>query len=342
MKKRWYRKWKLIVPLLLLVIATGCGFWMYGKYEPGRHFEQNAIPVLVQPKPQSLSAKEQSSEVESEEETASKTTTSIQPSSKEPDRSFNILIIGTDARDTEISRSDVIMVAHVNPTSKEARLLSIPRDTRVNIDGVGYTKVNHAHILGEGKSGNHGGTESVMQVISNMLNITINYYVKTNFEGFERFIDTIGGLDVQLDEEVRFTYTDNIMVGPGLVHLNGEEALMFVRERKSLSEGDFGRQKNQALILRAIAKKLLQASSIKQMPSLITQVKKDVLDTNFTDGDLISLAWMMSDMNSDRMEYSSIPGHSAQLMDPLVRQQLYYWIPDQDGVHALIERFFKS
>lgn len=333
-------KWKFIVPLMVMIGLVGCGFSVYWQYEPSRHFDEKEIPVLVMP---NVSPSQENDSLLEKK--------AVEPSNPMPtsdviepigDPTFNVLILGMDAREDELSRSDVIFVAHVNPIKKQVNLISIPRDTRVNIPGIGYTKVNHSHILGEGTGGNHGGTQSVMQVISDFLNIKINYYVKTNFEGFERFINTIDGIDVELEDEVSLTYTDHKTIGPGRVHLNGETALMFVRERKSLTDGDFGRQKNQALILKALAKKLLQVNYMKQMPSLIEQVKEDVLDTNFTDGDLISLAWMMSDMNSDQMEYRSIPGHSERLMDPLVRMELYYWIPDLVEVKSIAESFFSD
>ncbi|TCZ77524.1 LytR family transcriptional regulator [Paenibacillus albiflavus] len=337
---KWFRNWKFTVPLILFCGILIFGFFIYHKYLPTNHFEQIDIPVLV--KPSAASDQPISpSDVQDDLNLLHNKALTEQEDQSQINHSFNVLILGTDARDDELSRTDVIMVAHVDPEKKQVNLISVPRDTRVMIPGVGYTKVNHAHILGESKGGNHAGTESVMQIISDFFGISINYYVKTDFEGFERFINQIDGIDVDLDEAIHVTYSDNRVIGPGPQHLDGESALMLVRERKSLPDGDFGRQKNQALMLKALAKKLLQWDYIKQLPSLISQIKEDVIDTNFKDDDLISLAWMMADIRSDQIEYSSIPGHSDRLMDPLLRMELYYWIPDLAEVKLLSERLFK-
>jgi len=335
-----FRNWKFTVPLILICGVLIFGYFTYLKYLPSNHFEQIDIPVLAKPSAADGQPLSPSDDQNDQNLLHSKGVIEQDETSK-MNHSFNVLILGTDARDDELSRTDVIIVAHVNPEKKQVNLISVPRDTRVMIPGVGYTKVNHAHILGESKGGNHAGTESVMQIISDFLGISINYYVKTDFEGFERFINHIGGIDVDLDEEIKVTYSNNRVIGPGFEHLDGESALMLVRERKSLPDGDFGRQKNQALLLKALAKKLLQFNYIKQLPSLISKIKEDVIDTNFKDDDLISLAWMMVDIRNDQIEYKSIPGHSEMLMDPLLRMELYYWIPDLAEVKLLSERLFK-
>ncbi|MNN03002.1 Transcriptional regulator LytR [compost metagenome] len=219
------------------------------------------------------------------------------------------------------------MLAHVNTDKHSINLISIPRDTRVYISDVGYTKINHAHILGEMKGNGHTGTQATIQAVSNLCSCTLNYYVKTDFEGFEHFIDTIGGLDVYLDDPVKLTYGHRT-IPAGNNHLTGAEALEFVRERKSLPGGDSGRQANQALVLKEMIRTVIQPQNLKNLPSLINQVREDILDTNLSDSDIVSLAWLAKDVEEDQFEYAQLPGQSGKKYDPLLKTELYYWIPD--------------
>ncbi|GGH32240.1 LCP family protein [Paenibacillus segetis] len=313
------RKYIYLCAAILLFI--GAGLYFYWKLEPSQHFRNTDIPVLATP--------DQNMNTESPIPTPPAQDTSNKTDADKEQSSFNILLLGTDARDNEASRTDVIILAHVNPTKKTINLISIPRDTRVNLPGIGYTKINHAHVLSELKGGEHSGTEASIQAVSNLCSTTINYYVKTNFAGFEHFIDTIGGLDIHLDETVKFTYVDMILEA-GDHHLNGTETLNLVRERKSLSEGDTGRQANQALVLKTLAYTLLQPKNLKNLPSLISQVKEDILDTNLSDSDMISLAWMVQGITEDQFQYTQFPGQSGKEFDPVVKTKLYYWMPDME------------
>ncbi|MCA1293355.1 LCP family protein [Paenibacillus sp. alder61] len=267
--------------------------------------------------------------------------TSAKGSSQRPQPAgFNILILGTDARDREASRTDVIMLAHVDPEQPLVNLVSIPRDTRVPLSGIGYTKINHAHALGELHGDTRSGTKSAVQAVSNLCSCTINYYIKTDFEGFEHFIDTLGGLDVHLDAPVKLTYA-YMTLPAGKNHLSGAEALDLVRERKSLPGGDSGRQANQAMVLKEIIRSVIQPKNLKNLPSLIEQVREDVLDTNLRDADLISLAWLAKDLKEDQFRYAQLPGQSGKAWDPLVKNELYYWVPDAPAWEKLAKELLQ-
>ena len=313
---------RIVVVLLLLCMALGGGLaWGYWKYEPKHHFDKR-VPVLAEP--------DSTQHANTAREKAG--------SAQENVKSFNILFLGIDEREGELARSDVIMAAHVDPAAKSVNLLSVPRDTRVDIPGVGYTKLNHAHVIGQEKGGNDSGTEFVIQMVSRFLDIPIHYYVKTDFAGFQNFIDTIGGIDVAVQTPVRLTW-DNITIPAGTQHFNGSLALKFVRERYSLANGDFGRQADQALVLRSVVQKLLTPAYIPKLPRLIRQVQDDVLETNLTESDLISLAWLFQGMSGDQIKYLQVPGHAETAMDPLVKAEVYYWIPDPDFKYFLAKNF---
>ncbi|MNH77823.1 Transcriptional regulator LytR [compost metagenome] len=327
MRKR--RVYMLIAGLLLCTALGGYAF--YWSLQPAHHFRHSEIPVLAAP----------DSDAGVGSRSAAAAGTGSQAAAASPEHSemnaedkpglehtnLNILILGIDARGSEDSRTDVMMLAKVNIDEGKVSLVSIPRDTRVKLPGVGYTKINHAHLLGELHGGNHEGTKASLQAVSNLCGCSINYYVKTNFVGFEHFIDTLGGLDITLPAPVKLTYAHLTLPG-GEQRLNGDLTLKLVQERHSLAEGDQGRQQNQALVLKSVLRTLLQPANLANLPALIKQVREDIVDTNLNDSDILSLSLLAKDMKAENMKYYQIPGHSDKLYDPLVKKDLYYWIPD--------------
>ncbi|UJF34309.1 LCP family protein [Paenibacillus hexagrammi] len=301
--------------------------------DPFRHFGSSDIPALVTPSGniQALTFgggnKEQGQITFGSKEP-------VQPSTR-VSKPFNILVLGIDARADELSRSDVIMVVHVIPDLREATIVSVPRDTRVYIEGVGYTKINHAHYLGEQRGGSREGTEEVLQTVSNFLQIPIHYYVKTNFSGFMNLINSLDGVEVKLDQDVLLKGTHK-QLSAGVQHINGEEALKLIRERWAFSNGDFGRQNEQFKILRSVAQRLLAPDQIWKTIAMLPDLKKDLVDTNFTDTDLLSLVRLFKGVDSEDLKYIQIPGKSGYEEDPLLNKKLYYWLPDSEEVQKIM------
>ncbi|MFC5446817.1 LCP family protein [Paenibacillus aestuarii] len=337
------KRWTLYTAASILVGLFGTGSYLYYKYEPNHYFKRLEVPVLstpsvaIQPSPLPMSPGTQDTNIQVTPDATPKET-----STQDKDiKAFNVLILGLDARKEESSRSDVIMVMHVIPSAHKVNLISIPRDTRVNIEGVGYTKINHAHILGELKGGNEEGTKEAIQAVSNFLQVPMNYYVKTNFAGFENIIDAVGGVDVELEHNITLPDIDTTL-SQGKQHINGKIALSLARERYSMPNGDFDRQAEQSQILKNVALKLLQPEHIGEIAALLPKVKKDIQDTNFQDNDLISLAWLFKGMTEDDFTYRQIPGASGYELDPLMQMRLYYWLPDMTAVKELRENFLEE
>ncbi|NHN30559.1 LCP family protein [Paenibacillus sp. S3N08] len=256
-------------------------------------------------------------------------------------QAFNILLIGVDSKGAEQARSDVILLVRVVPATKKAILISVPRDTQVHIAGVGATKINHAHILGQARGGSQGGVEAVIQAVSDLFQLPIHYYAKTNFSGFEQFIDEIGG--VSLDVPHDMLISDNrTLLAAGPHHLDGARSLDFVRERYSLENGDWGRQTDQSLLLKAVVQKLLEPEQLPSLPSLLARAKNDWVETNFTESDLLSLAWLFKGFDPKLVSHIQLPGHSAMGQDPLVGKMLWYWIPDLKQISEITQRLIKS
>ncbi|MVO98672.1 LCP family protein [Paenibacillus lutrae] len=314
------KKWKAAA-LGVIIVGGVAGGWAYWSLDPARHFENKELPVLAQPDPNTVSTPEPA-------QTA------------KPDmKSFNILILGVDSLGTEPSRSDVMMAVHVIPSERKVNIVSLPRDTRVSIKGVGYTKINHAHILGESKGGNKEGTLMATQTVSDFLGVPINYYAKTNFEGFKRIVDKVGGVELKLDKDLYLKW-QNATIPKGTRIFDGDMALKVVRERYGAEGGDFARQEEQSKVLRSIAIGLLQPQKVPQLATLLPSLRQDILDTNFTDADLISLAWLFNGIGDDNFRYAQLPGRSGREIDSLVGSNLSFWIPDAEGVKKIKEDYF--
>ena len=162
-------------------------------------------------------------------------------------------------------RSDVMMVASIDPEMKEAGLLSIPRDTRAYIPGkIGnHEKIGHAHA--------HGGPELAMETVELLLDIPIHHYIRVNFEAFKKGVEMIGGVDMVIPEDMHYEdpaqdlYID---IPKGPTHLDGDLALQFVRYRE-YTNGDIGRIQAQETFLKEVIKKALSLSNILKMPEII-------------------------------------------------------------------------
>lgn len=314
----------------LIIVATSVltiFFFVHSYYNPLVRFKKQNIPILYSPGQETTNGS-----------THKQTNTIQQFDHPELIDSFNVLLLGLDRRKEEHSRSDLIMLVNINPQSKNINILSIPRDTRVAIPGIGETKINHAHLLGEEKEGNETGTFYAIRAVSDLLQCDINYYLKIDFNGFEHFIDMIGGVDIFLHSPIKLTYIDQTLpIGDN--HLDGFLTLKLVRERYSLTDGDFGRQKNQLKVLKAIAENILSPRQLPKLPDYIKQIEGEVLHTNFIGRDIVSLAWVFKEVLPENINYFQLPGSNKYAYDPLVNKELYYWIPDKEKISELKEHF---
>jgi LCP family protein required for cell wall assembly len=164
---------------------------------------------------------------------------------------ITVAIYGSDVRTTETSRSDVIMVLKYDPEDNSITMVSIPRDSRVEIPGRGLDKINHAYA--------YGGAELLTQTIEDLFEITIDYYFIFTFEDFSEIIDKLGGVDV--DAEKDFTYDDGVVCIPkGQQKLDGAKALFYVRFRSD-SEGDYGRIRRQQEVISSLYQTLFDGES---------------------------------------------------------------------------------
>lgn len=249
--------------------------------------------------------------------------------------SFNIYISGIDSygKITSVSRSDVNIIATVNPSTNEIILTSIPRDYYVQLHGTtGYKdKLTHAGVYGIDKS---------VQTLEDLLDIDINYYIKVNFTSLIKVVNELDGITV--NSNYSFTSKDGYRFNKGENHLNGKEALSFVRERKSFKGGDRVRGENQQLVLKAIIDKALSPKIITNYNGLLKSLNGSFL-TNMEDKDITSLikkqinnnkSWNITFLNLEGADgYDYTYTHSAS--------KLYVMIPDEESV-ALVKAKLKD
>lgn len=195
---------------------------------------------------------------------------------KEP---FTVYISGIDVYGdvSETSRSDVNIIAVVNPTTHQILLVTTPRDYYVPIPGISQgmpDKLTHAGTY---------GIDASMATLGELYETDINYYARLNFTSLIDIVDTLGGIDVY--SEYAFTTSPDseyIMdVQEGMNHFNGEQALAFSRERQNLADGDNQRGKNQQAVITAMLKKCLSPTMLLKATSIMNQVSKDV-ETNMS------------------------------------------------------------
>lgn len=245
--------------------------------------------------------------------------------------SYNILITGIDSYGsiTKVSRSDVNMIASVNPKDKKILLTSIPRDYYVYMsDYDAYDKLTHTGIY---------GIDITSKAIEDLLDIDINYYVKVNFTTLVDIVDKLGGITV--NSKYDFTSVDGYHFTVGKNNLNGKEALSFSRERKAFSEGDRVRVENQQLVLSAIIDKILSTSIITNYNNLLDALNKEFL-TNISNKDITDLIkWQIDGMYSWNIETISLDGSNAfDYTYSYKNQKLYVMMPDEESINSAKEK----
>ena len=238
---------------------------------------------------------------------------------------FNIYISGIDTYGNinSVSRSDVNIIATINPKTSKIILTTIPRDYYVKLSGKNeYDKLTHAGIY---------GIDTSVSTIEDLLNIKINYYVKVNFTSLVKVVDTLEGIDV--DSKYAFTSQDGISFKRGINHMSGKEALSFSRERKALPMGDKSRGENHQAVLTGIINKALNKSVLTKYSSLIKSLKPSVV-TNFTNSEITDFVKMQLDKNIKwDITYVNLDGTDGfEYTYSYTKNKLYVMIPDDASV----------
>ncbi len=251
-----------------------------------------------------------------------------QPAKHEP---INVLVLGLDVGDVDNphsgapERSDTMIVATLDPEKKQAGMLSLPRDSRVTIPGRGTDKICHAHA--------YGGTDLAVRTVESLLNIPIHYYVKINYEGLHNLVDALGGVHIDVKEDMRYTdragglYID-IEAGPKV--LNGAKAEEFLRFRDRAT-GDLGRIERQQQFVRALAEEVFSASTLFKIPEL-SRIVVDNVETNMTPAQIVFYANAARGVDLGTAPIEMLVGTDRYI------NEISYWIVDEAGVADQVAR----
>ncbi|NMD70891.1 LCP family protein [Bacillus sp. DNRA2] len=191
----------------------------------------------------------------------------------------NILLIGSDAREKETSRSDTIMVVNYHPDKKTFKLISIMRDTYVDIPGHGKNKINTAFA--------YGGPELLRKTIKENFDLDVQYYSIVDFQGFIHVIDEAFPEGVKINVEKRMEEYIDVKLEPGEQMMDGKHLLNYVRFRHD-AIGDFGRVQRQQKVVNALANQFASLETIPKLPKLIGVVQP-YISTNLSTGNMISI-----------------------------------------------------
>lgn len=259
-----------------------------------------------------------------------------------------ILLVGLDYRDWEEggpSRTDTMILFTMDPVSRTAGMLSIPRDLWVNIPGFEYGKINTAYYLGELYDIPGGGAGLAVQTVEQLLGVEINYYAQVDFNTFERFIDEIGGIEIEVPLELTVDPIgpDNeVTLQPGWQVLDGATALAYARNRETYG-GDFDRATRQQQVILAIRNRILDANLLPELiskaPVLYHQLSSGIL-SNLTLQELIQLAWLAAQIPQENIT-SAIIGPD-QVTISVSPDGLDILLPDPDAIREVRDQVFAS
>lgn len=249
---------------------------------------------------------------------------------------FTVLISGSDSRNgfAEAGRSDVNMVATVNPQTHTVLLTSVPRDYYVT------TECDEGYGCAQGQldklthTGLHG-VETTKKTIENLLGIEINYTLRVNFNSVVNLVNALGGIDVEVPEGYAvesFWTNPDYGVHEGLNHLDGEGALAFARERYAYTEGDFQRVKNQQTVLMAVANKALSPAVIVNYSRLMDALG-GALETDLSDEEIQALIHNQID-NGGNWTFitTTLDGTGSTEFCAELGDKAYVTIPNEESV----------
>ncbi len=255
-------------------------------------------------------------------------------------RPVNILVMGIDrvpdvaktSAEVFNGRSDTMLLLQVDPTDKTVRMLSIPRDTQVDIPGIGIAKINDANV--------EGGPALSARVVSQSLNnVPIDRYVRITTDAFRELVDLVGGVEVFVPYPMKYVDTTqnlNIDLDQGWQTLNGEQAEQFARFRKD-QHGDLGRVQRQQALLKALRQRLVNPTVLPRVPQAI-RVMQQYVDTNLSLEEMLALVGFGLKLDQDAFKMVLLPGRFSNQKEYLGS----YWLIDSVGRDRVMREYFQQ
>jgi len=251
----------------------------------------------------------------------------------------NILIMGVDK---EGLRTDVLMLAQIDPIKNTATVMSIPRDTRVKYKG-GHHKINEVHALGlnrlkssaDDSEKEAAKIEASILAVKELTGVPIHHFVKINFKAFRDCIDELGGVDFDVPQRMKYSdpYQDlYINLQPGMQHLDGDKSEQLVRFRR-YKNGDLDRIKVQQDFMQALLDQKLKAKYISKVDD-VYEIIMDNMETSMSTSDMVDCAELLLDIGTGNITPVTMPG------TPDYVGAVSYVIVDKDGLKDMVEECF--
>jgi LCP family protein required for cell wall assembly len=242
----------------------------------------------------------------------------------------NILVLGVDARPGEKnSRSDTMLLVSIDPKLDKAAIISIPRDTKIELKNGSVEKICAANFI--------GGPKYAVEKVEELMQTKIDHYVEMDFKGFKDIVNTLGGVTIDVPRRM-YKPLEDIDLHPGEQKLDGKKALAFVRFR-DYTNGDIDRTHQQQVFIKALANEVLKPRTITKLPGLARQFKQYVeTDIGFTD--VLKMASWAPGFNSDSIITQTLPGCFYDEVDGKGRLMKSYWLADKDQATRLLDDLF--
>ncbi len=217
-----------------------------------------------------------------------------------------------------------MILAKIDPKTKQVWMLSIPRDTRAEIEGHGVGKINSAFT--------YGGEEGAIKAVKKLTGVSVNHYMNVDFKGFKKAVDALGGVWVDVpveinDKEAASHNKKAAHIDAGKQLLDGDHALTFVRARHQFADQDFSRMKNQQIFFKALADQVAKSGNIAKLPRVVSSVAPYV-QTDMSLMDMIRTAQALRSAGSESLYTATLEG--------VWRSPFIY--PDEKKKEKLIEK----
>ena len=262
-------------------------------------------------------------------------------------RPVNILILGTKVLTSDVDEkpeqdlgyhalvnsfhglADTMLLLRFDPLEGKLSVLSIPRDTKTYIKGHGVRKINEANY--------HGGPALAAETVSNLLEgVSVDRYVRVNVQGIEKLIDALGGVNVYVPKDMKYTdHSQHLYINlkHGEQHLNGDQAIQFLRFRYD-AYGDIGRVQRQQMLIRSVVEQALNPRTIIKIPEILAVIHSHI-DTNLTVNELMALAAFAGQKDRSDVKMLMLPG---DFNDP--EEELSYWLPNHRAIETMMAQHF--
>lgn len=241
---------------------------------------------------------------------------------KKEENQLLFLFTGVDStKENNKTRTDTIMLILLDKEYKTVDIVSIPRDTRVFVEG-SLDKINSAH--------SYGGMGLTIKTIRNFLGIDLDYFIEIGFDGVENLIDSIGGIEVDVAEE----FANSMGISKGKNILSGKEALSYLRFREGYINQDLGRINTQQEFLRDLSEQIITKKLLKNPKSFLSLT--DDIETNIPKTELISFALSLRDISSENIRTYTIPGNAENI------DSISYFIANPSATLELINTVFPN